>query len=173
MSRCSSLRSYYSASLRMFATLTICLVLSLRSNYCAFALSLRSIATRVLLLRCAHCNTLVFVAALHLLRFAAHNTNRCAHSIACTFALLTMLFIRCAHSVLSCSLRSHVVSIRCAHVNTPCSLCTECARYLAALNTRLLVTRAAHSCLDINRCAHMSRLTRAGALVELRSACYF
>jgi hypothetical protein len=48
--------------------------------------------------------------SLVLLRFAAHNTNRCAHSIACTFALLTM----CSFAALIlywCSLAHYIVAL--------------------------------------------------------------
>jgi hypothetical protein len=69
------------------------------------------------------------------------------------------------------SLRSTALFIRCAHYLIA-SLCTKCAHYIAALYVRLLISlrsSLAH-CIAALTCAW---LTRACALVELRSACYF
>jgi hypothetical protein len=83
--------------------------------------------------------------SLVLLRFAAHNTNRCAHSIACTFALLTMCsfaalilyWCSLAHYIVALCVRSLVVHVSSLRSSMSCLVTSllDCV-YLAIARTR-------------------------------------
>jgi hypothetical protein len=107
----------------------------------------------------------------------AHSMYSSLHYVLRSLCSLRVLSLRSNYLLVHVSLRSTVLYVRlltyrCALLFVRSSS-VRSLTCLAALVCSLASLSRCARCLVCIRCAHQTRLTRACALVELRSACYF
>jgi hypothetical protein len=118
------------------------------------------------------CSLRIFTTFIFARRCAPISYVRCAHSCLSRYArhFAVPMSLRSMYMLVSrlpfALLTIHDRSSLCSSLRTKYRSASRCARASLTYNSL-------RSCLVCIRCAHQTRLTRAGALVELRSACYF